>query len=217
METFEKQWLQKLKTGLKQVGKEALYDKMVPGEAETMLSHLHKIMRILRASLSQSQLEEVMSSCACLASKDYLQILRDEYTRSGDLKKVHYLLQHYFEEFICKYKNLSKSQLQYIKDNAMGMAGTLKGSVVIAVKIPRDFHEYFQTENEAEKRFHYCHCPRIRKEFLAGREIVDADYCYCGAGFYRDIWEFILQKPIKVELTESLLKGDDVCKIKIKL
>jgi len=46
---------------------------------------------------------------------------------------------------------------------------------------------------------------------------ISPTYCYCGAGFYKDIWEEILQHPVEVEVMESVLKGDDVCKIAIYL
>jgi predicted hydrocarbon binding protein len=42
-------------------------------------------------------------------------------------------------------------------------------------------------------------------------------YCYCGAGFYKGIWEEITQQNVEVELLESVLQGDDVCKIAIHL
>jgi predicted hydrocarbon binding protein len=46
---------------------------------------------------------------------------------------------------------------------------------------------------------------------------ISATYCYCGAGFYKGIWEEILQEPVEVEVLESVLKGDQVCTIAIHL
>ncbi|HUT21312.1 MAG TPA: hypothetical protein VM366_19345 [Anaerolineae bacterium] len=42
-------------------------------------------------------------------------------------------------------------------------------------------------------------------------------YCYCGAGYYKGIWEAILGQPVRVEVLESVLKGGDVCTIAIDL
>jgi hypothetical protein len=67
-----------------------------------------------------------------------------------------------------------------------------------------------------KKRALYCHCPRIR-EAIASKTELSPTYCYCGAGFYKKIWEYILQQPVKVELLESVLKRDDVCRIAIHL
>jgi predicted hydrocarbon binding protein len=42
-------------------------------------------------------------------------------------------------------------------------------------------------------------------------------YCYCGAGYYQAIWQEILQRPVEVEVRQSVLQGDDVCTIAIHL
>ena len=42
-------------------------------------------------------------------------------------------------------------------------------------------------------------------------------FCYCGTGWYRRPWEGILDQPVRVELVQSLLKGDDVCQVAIHL
>ena len=43
------------------------------------------------------------------------------------------------------------------------------------------------------------------------------EYCYCGAGFYKGIWETILGEQVRVEVLESVMMGGDVCKIAIHL
>jgi hypothetical protein len=60
----------------------------------------------------------------------------------------------------------------------------------------------------------YCHCPRIRAA-LHSVEHMPSLYCYCGAGFYKAIWEEILQRPIQVDVLESVLDGDEVCRFAI--
>jgi len=63
----------------------------------------------------------------------------------------------------------------------------------------------------------YCHCPRVRELIITGGESFSTTYCYCGAGFYKEIWEHILQRPVRVEVLESVLGGDDLCRIAIHL
>lgn len=216
MNDFEKQWLHKLKLSLNRIGRQDLIEKIILSHRPNV-KWSNELMGLLKSELTEDEIVDVMCGCACLAPKDYLKTLREEYAKSSDLKKVHNLLQEYFEKFITEYKNLNEDQLRYIIDNDMGMAGTLKGSVITAVKIPKEFHDYFQTDNETEKRYHYCHCPRIREELKHTEKPIDKNYCYCGAGYYRDIWEFILQRPVKVKLVESLMQGDNVCRIEIHI
>lgn len=41
------------------------------------------------------------------------------------------------------------------------------------------------------------------------------EYCLCGVGFYRDIWGTITELPVRVEVMESVFKGDDFCRVAI--
>ena len=217
MNDFEKQWLKKMKTGFVEIKQENLYKKMITGKDDkTPSSWTKELMRKLLDNLSQKQVEALMCSCACLSPKNELQTLKDVYNKTRDIKLVHKMLQEYFEIMIIEYKNLNEKQLQYLRENSMGMAGKLENHTITATKIPKEFHKYRAEKNENKKKYYYCHCPRIRETLLTENDRIDPTYCYCGAGFYKDIWEFILQKPVVVEVIESVLKGDEFCKIRIK-
>jgi predicted hydrocarbon binding protein len=76
--------------------------------------------------------------------------------------------------------------------------------------------EYLMEADPEKRRETYCHCPRVR-DALKISETIPPIYCYCGAGFYIGIWEEILQKPVEVEVLETVLSGDVVCKIAIQM
>lgn len=59
--------------------------------------------------------------------------------------------------------------------------------------------------------------PKVRELIRAVVEPLSKTYCYCGAGFYKGIWEYILQRPVMVEVFKSALHGDDLCRIAIHL
>jgi predicted hydrocarbon binding protein len=147
--------------------------------------------------------------------KDYLENIRNEYAKTKDLKKAHTMLQEAFEKFIREYKNLNDEQMELLRKKGWGSAGKLEGNTILSTKIPKEFHKYFQTKDAQKKKYYYCHCPRIRDLFLNNEKLIDVNYCYCSAGFTKDIWEYILQKKVRVEIIESLMKGDEVCKIAI--
>jgi predicted hydrocarbon binding protein len=49
-------------------------------------------------------------------------------------------------------------------------------------------------------------------------EQISPTFCYRGAGWYKQIWEGILEKPVeKVEMLQSVCQGDDVCEFAIRL
>ncbi|NQV17505.1 MAG: hypothetical protein HQ534_03070 [Armatimonadetes bacterium] len=172
-------------------------------------------MKKLKDNLSQKEINKVMTGCACITLKDYLENVRIEYAKTKDLKKAHTMLQETFEKFIKQYKNLDEKQMKFLRKSGWGIAGKLEGNMIISTKIPKEFHKYFQTSDAQKKKYYYCHCPRIRELFLHNEKPPDVNYCYCSAGFNKDIWEYILQKEVKVGVIESLMKGDEVCKIAI--
>ena len=85
-------------------------------------------------------------------------------------------------------------------------------------KIPKsgNLKQYMEEPDAAKRRKLYCHCPRVLEVIRTGGTLPPL-YCYCGAGFYRDLWEEILQQPVEVEVLRSILMGDDVCSFILRL
>ena len=213
---FEKQWLKKLSIGLTKVGKENLFDRLLEKRKEmSSLEWTKFLMSKLQKELDQSDLIDVMTSCACLYPNENLSYLKEEYARTKDLKSIHARLQKQFEEFIREYKNLSDEDIDFLIKNGWGMAGNWKQDRIVATKIPKQYHEYFKADDKREKAYCYCHCPRVREALKDKEKPLDTNYCYCGAGFYKGIWEYILQKSVRVEVLKSVMNNDEVCTIAI--
>ena len=159
---------------------------------------------------------EILAGCACHASHNDLNPLRKLWEDTRDLELVHSKLQEHFIAFVRDYKQLDDGQIDYLTANGWGMAGILTGAKVTATKIPAMFHEYFAADDPVEKRYCYCHCPRV-KELLREGIPVDPAYCHCGMGFYLDIWSYILGRPVKGEIRASIFDGDEVCSFTIDL
>ncbi|MBN2018404.1 MAG: hypothetical protein JW794_09805 [Candidatus Cloacimonetes bacterium] len=216
-DNFETQWLTKLQLGLEKINKSYLFNDIRKFITETnLINWTQNLMAFLSENLSESEIKEVMISCACLTPKDNLKHIQEEYTRTKDIQHVHNLLQQQFESFIRGYKKLDNEQIDFLRKNGWGMAGKLNGKVIYATKIPKEFHNYFSEKDKKKKQYYYCHCPRIRTSILENR-LIDPKYCYCGAGFYKDIWEYILQKEVKIKILKSIMNGDDVCQIAVYL
>ena len=216
MNPFEEQWLKKLSAGLTRIGKDDLFEKVIKSRNEySSLEWTRYLMEVLKKELSQDEIAEVLAGCACLYPNENLKYLKDEYALIGDLKSVHAKLQKQFEEFIREYKRLDDEDINFLIKNGWGMAGKLEEDRIIAIKIPKQFHEYKQANDKFEKSYYYCHCPRIREVLKEEEKPLDMSYCYCGAGFYKAIWEYILQRTVKVEVLESIMNGDELCKIAI--
>jgi len=42
-------------------------------------------------------------------------------------------------------------------------------------------------------------------------------YCYCGAGWYRQQWEGVFDKPVSIKIVKSVLRGDEICRFAIHI
>jgi len=90
-----------------------------------------------------------------------------------------------------------------------------EGDVVVEVKAPRDAEAFAAARTPDERRVAYCHCPLAR----AGAAATPAPepYCCCGGGWYGGIWEFIVERPVRVEVLRSVMRGDDDCAFAVHL
>jgi effector-binding domain-containing protein len=89
-----------------------------------------------------------------------------------------------------------------------------EGRILYHTKNPADPEGYAQAKTVEEKRRSYCFCPIIRGNLDKGMPVT---YCYCGSGWYRQQWETATGKPVRVEVLESILKGDDICRFAVHL
>ncbi|MBU7032677.1 MAG: hypothetical protein HXS53_09110 [Theionarchaea archaeon] len=46
---------------------------------------------------------------------------------------------------------------------------------------------------------------------------ISPTFCYCGAGWYKTLWEGVLDKPIDIEVLQSVIRGDECCEFAIYL
>ncbi len=52
---------------------------------------------------------------------------------------------------------------------------------------------------------------------LPDDERISPTYCHCSKGFVKKLWEDVLERPVKVELLESVMSGAQECKFAIHL
>jgi predicted hydrocarbon binding protein len=144
--------------------------------------------------------------------------MRKAYEETRDIDLVHTMLQEQFEASLKNSLNLDEELIEEIVGRGWGLAGVKKNNTILATKIPKSGNlvSYMKETDPEKKRQYYCHCARVR-DIIKSSETISPTYCYCGAGYYKGIWEEILQEPIEVEVLESVLNGDELCKIAIYL
>jgi hypothetical protein len=160
----------------------------------------------------------VLTACACRYPSEKLAPIGKAYVATGDLGLAHSMLHEQYLGFLCGELGLGPEVVETVVANGWGLAGKLDGTVVEAVKMPKSGNllRYLNEEDPELRRQLYCHCPRTRQALLTG-ERLPLDYCYCGAGFYKALWEEILGRPVAVHVLSSVVAGDNACRIEINL
>jgi hypothetical protein len=92
-----------------------------------------------------------------------------------------------------------------------------RGNVIYMRKNPFNPEGYEKAVTPAERRKAYCHCPFVRPYLDENPAALSPTFCYCGAGWYRRLWEGILSLPVRIEHVETLLRGNDQCTLSITL
>ncbi len=226
MGDFEKNWLAKFARSIEKIAGKDLRDKIMAGsegltdgsDRREVIAWSKQAIEELDRSVDIEERIEIMTDCACEYPKSELPEIRKKYEETANVALCHEMLQNKFVSFLKDNLHLDLDMINEIVDRGWGVAGRLDGSNIIATKIPKSGYlvQYMKETDSAKKRAMYCHCPRIRDASKTGVQI-SPTYCYCGAGFYKGIWEEILQKPVRVRLLESVMKGDDVCKVEVNL
>ncbi len=211
---FLLQWIAKLERALFIHFDRKQIEQLVRHEDNRVWEVVGKIEELLDAEETQ----QVMLKCACRYPVENLQPMRGAYEESGDVRVPHRMLQENFIAMLRDHLKLEQDMIDEIVGWGWGAAGVLDGYRVIATKIPKSgfLLEYMNENDPDRKRKLYCHCPLIRDGIKIDVDIPH-DYCYCGAGFYRGIWQEILQRPVRIRVLKSIVKGDNVCSFELDL
>ncbi len=167
---------------------------------ETSASHYtdrirNAIERLDQLTTDSDQKCRVVSHCAHVFPPERIDHLREIYQR-GDLDDI--LHEMYTDHF------------WYEKP-------VRRGNVIYMRKNPFDQEAYQNAATPGEKRKAYCHCSFVRPYLDETPSRLSPTFCYCGAGWYRQLWEGILGLPVKIEHVETLLRGNDQCTLTITL
>lgn len=92
-----------------------------------------------------------------------------------------------------------------------------KGSRLYMRKVPFNREAYEKAATPGERRQAYCHCAFVRPYLVESPAGISPTFCWCGAGWYRQLWEGVLGRPIRVDHVETLVKGNDCCTLVITL
>jgi len=83
------------------------------------------------------------------------------------------------------------------------------------LSIVREGNTIIQTYKPQETFNLRCYCSLVRG--LPKDETISLTYCNCSKGFVKKFWEAVLEKPVQVELVQSVMSGAPNCRFIIRM
>ena len=142
----------------------------------------------------------------------------DEYLKGRHDRNVAEIQQYCDEGKVWFEQEITQDMVDYVKSNQEILSTIRKNNKLYVTKIPFDGINYLATDDPVLKTYYACHCPFARERILdEGKNNVDANWCYCSAGFAKFPFEVLFGEELEVEMLKSALKGDPICRFVIKL
>ena len=142
----------------------------------------------------------------------------DEYLKGRHDRNVAEIQQYCDEGKVWFEQEITQDMVDYVKSNQEILSAIREGNKLYVTKIPFDGINYLATDDSVLKTYYACHCPFARERILdESKNNVDADWCYCSAGFAKFPFEIIFGEELEVEMLQSALKGDPICRFAITL
>ncbi len=192
-------WVEKLNESLVYYTDESVREFVMEGS-----ENLHNLNEIEKANWVKQALDkldqlvpekdkryDIMTHCSCDCADHLIENFREEYRKNNDIDDL----------------------LDKMYKNPFYVRPRREGDIIYFVKVACNKEGYDKATTPKEKRYHYCHCDYIKAADLP----ISPTHCFCSAGWYKRIWEGILERPIKVEMVKSIMQGDDKCEFAVHL
>jgi hypothetical protein len=140
----------------------------------------------------------------------------DEYLKGEHERLIEELERSMKNEQLWYEQEITPEVLEFVRDNQEICTGVRHGTEIYVTKMFYMPKKYLKEENPTLRRYYACHCPLVRSAIREGIEI-SPTFCYCSGGYEKVHFDVIFDEPVKVELLESVLKGDMRCRFANKI
>lgn len=110
---------------------------------------------------------------------------------------------------------LTPETVAFVRDHPEIQGGVREGNVIYLTKIPYEPQKYIDETDPDIKRYYACHCPFVRASLLTNDERVIPEWCYCSAGFEKQLFDTIYERELPIKVLETPFMGDLRCRFAI--
>lgn len=193
--------------------------KEMPKRTQSVMEGLITILPAERYQKALAGNNHGISEESMTREKEYYQTAEslDRYLEERHRRKVEELQMYCDHKEVWFEQEITQEVVEYVKSNQEILSAVCQGNVLYVTKIPYDGIRYLQTKDKTMKSYYACHCPFARESIISENSKVDPAWCYCSAGFAKFPFEVILDRELEVEVLQSALAGDSICRFAIYL
>ena len=114
-------------------------------------------------------------------------------------------------------QEITPEVVEFVKGNPEIQNGVRQGDKIYVRKIPFAPKQWLVEKDPVMKRYYACHCQLVRTAIRDGKPKISPVFCYCSGGYEKLPYDVIFGEPVKIELLESVLKGDSRCRFAITI
>lgn len=166
----------------------------------------------MQAHFDAEQCQQIMSHCSCAFSQSLIRQFKQAYTIGGGLADVVEAMRAEQRESIIK--NLGADQaLTQLAENELFMHSPELCEDGSILHTGRPYHPkaYLLASDDQGRRQHMCHCGWIN----GSKGEIPVAFCGCGTGFYRILWESLLDAPVTVTVESTVFSGGQYCQMRV--
>ncbi len=141
----------------------------------------------------------------------------DDFLKRVHVERIRILQQHLDEGKVWFEQEITPEVIELVKGNQEILSAVRDGDYLYVTKIPYSPKEWLKEKDDLMKRYYACHCPLAREAIIMKDPEIPIDWCYCSGGFAKLMFDVLFDQPTEVEVLQSVLAGNPVCRFRISL
>jgi hypothetical protein len=139
----------------------------------------------------------------------------EDYLKGSHERAVENLQKHAVSKEVWFEQIITFPVVDLVRSNQEILGGVLKDRKIFLTKIPYRPDQWLNESDPEKRRYLACHCPMARESLNNSKKKIPPLWCHCSAGFAKQKFMALFNQDLEVEVVESVIAGDNVCRFAI--